>query len=91
MLSKKLFVIHERDISTPFSQISPTSLKNIKEYNFKEYSLKQNVFDPSKSSPPNDFMMKLKLRMSIYSDNGNNGNNGSDNDNYNEVDNLDRE
>lgn len=83
MLSKKLFVIHERDISTPFSQISPTSLKNIKEYSFKEYSLKQNVFDPSKSSPPNEFMMKLKLRMSIYSDNG------SDNDN--EVDNLDRE
>lgn len=78
MLSKKLFVIHERDISTPFSQISPTSLKNIKEYNFKEYSLKQNVFDPSKSSPPNEFMMKLKLRMSIY-------------DNDNEVDNLDRE
>ena len=78
MLSKKLFVIHERDISTPFSQISPTSLKNIKEYNFKEYSLKQNVFDPSKNSPPNEFMMKLKLRMSIY-------------DNDNEVDNLDRE
>ena len=76
MLSKKLFVIHERDISTPFSQISPTSLKNIKEYNFKEYSLKQNVFDPSKSSPPNDFMLKLKLRMSIYN---------------NEVDNLDKE
>ena len=78
MLSKKLFVIHERDISTPFSQISPTSLKNIKEYNFKEYSLKQNVFDPSKSSPPNEFMMKIKLRMSIY-------------DNDNEVDNLDKE
>ena len=87
MLSKKLFVIHERDISTPYSQISPTSLKNIKEYSFKEYSLKQNVFDPSKSSPPNDFMLKLKLRMSIY----NNGNNGSDN-NYNDnKDNLDRE
>ena len=82
MLSKKLFVIHERDISTPFSQISPTS-SNIKEYSLKEYSLKQNVFDPSKSSPPNDFMLKLKLRMSIYNDNGN--------DNGSNIDNLDSE
>lgn len=81
MLSKKLFVIHERDISASFSQISPTS-SNIKEHSLKEYSLKQNVFDPSKSSPPNDFMMKLKLRMSIYSDH---------NDNYNSADNLDSE
>lgn len=31
-----------------------------------EYSLKQNVFDPSKSSPPNDFMLKLHLRLSKY-------------------------
>jgi hypothetical protein len=31
-----------------------------------EYSLKQNFFDPSKSSPPNDFMEKLQKRMSIY-------------------------
>ena len=31
-----------------------------------EYSLKQNLFDPSKSSPPNNFMEKLQKRMSIY-------------------------
>jgi hypothetical protein len=31
-----------------------------------EYSLKQNIFDPSKSSPPNEFMNKLRMRMSIY-------------------------
>jgi len=31
-----------------------------------EYSLKQNFFDPSKSSPPNDFMEKLQKRMSVY-------------------------
>jgi|LauGreDrversion4_2_1035121.scaffolds.fasta_scaffold00478_11 hypothetical protein len=31
-----------------------------------EYSLKQNFFDPSKSSPPNEFMSKLKQRMSVY-------------------------
>jgi hypothetical protein len=32
----------------------------------KEYDLKQNFFDPSKSSPPNDFMMKLQMRICYY-------------------------
>jgi hypothetical protein len=31
-----------------------------------EYSLKQNFFDPSKSSPPNEFMIKLKMRLSKF-------------------------
>ena len=31
-----------------------------------EYNLTQNLFDPSKSSPPNDFLLKLQARMSIY-------------------------
>jgi hypothetical protein len=31
-----------------------------------EYSLKQGMFDPFQSSPPNEFMAKLKSRMSIY-------------------------
>ena len=31
-----------------------------------EYSLKQNFFDPSKSSPPNEFMIKLHMRMNRY-------------------------
>lgn len=65
MLSRKLSIIHERDFLAPIPQISPTSIKE-KENNIKEYSLKQNVFDPSKCSPPNDFMLKLKLRMAIY-------------------------
>jgi hypothetical protein len=43
---------------------SPTNKKDM--FSFNEYSLKQNFFDPSKHSPPNDFMMKLQLRMSIY-------------------------
>jgi hypothetical protein len=34
--------------------------------NTHQYDLKQNNFDPSKSSPPNDFMEKLILRMSVY-------------------------
>jgi hypothetical protein len=31
-----------------------------------EYNLNQNFFDPSKSSPPNEFMIKLRMRMTIY-------------------------
>ena len=32
----------------------------------KEYSLKKNLFDPSKRTPPNDFLQKLQKRMSNY-------------------------
>ena len=32
-----------------------------------QYSLKQDMFDPFKCSPPNHFMSKLKTRMSTYS------------------------
>jgi hypothetical protein len=31
-----------------------------------EYGLKRNIFDPSNDSPPNEFMLKLKMRMTIY-------------------------
>jgi hypothetical protein len=31
-----------------------------------EYSLKQNCFDPSKSSPSNEFMIKLHMRINKY-------------------------
>lgn len=34
-----------------------------------EYSLSQNFFDPSKSSPPNDFLIKLYARMNNYQKN----------------------
>lgn len=47
-----------------------TNKKPIIKNDFKsEYSLKQNLFDPTKSSPPNDFMLKLKQRMSVYNNN----------------------
>ena len=35
-------------------------------YNYHDYSLKQNLFDPSKNSPPNEFMLKLHQRMYTY-------------------------
>lgn len=33
-----------------------------------EYGLNLNAFDPSKSSPPNEFMLKLHTRMNFYND-----------------------
>ena len=49
----------KQNLSTPMKATSPTS----------EYSLKQNFFDPSKSSPPNEFMIKLHMRMNMYNKN----------------------
>jgi hypothetical protein len=34
--------------------------------NLGEYSLKQNFFDPTKNSPPNEFMIKLYMRSQIH-------------------------
>jgi len=57
-------IIHERTNRIPISNnLSP----KMKEHEtLGEYSLNQNFFDPSKSSPPNEFMLKLKMRMSYY-------------------------
>ena len=71
MNSCKQNVIHERSKIIPIPQISPTHKKE--DFRSNEYSLKQNFFDPSKSSPPNEFMMKLFKRMSYFE--GNNDNN----------------
>lgn len=60
-----------KSISIPINSneiiISKTSPTFSKERFFeKEYSLKENNFDPSKSSPPNNFMSKLHQRMAVY-------------------------
>ena len=53
--------IYERSVDIPINQhaykIHPTNV---------EHSLKQNYFDPSKSSPPNVFIKKLRARLSSY-------------------------
>jgi hypothetical protein len=73
MNSCKPRIIHERSKIIPIPQTSPTNKKE--GFSVNEYSLKQNFFDPSKNSPPNEFMLKLKLRMSHY-------------ESFNNVDNL---
>ena len=56
-------IIRERSNIIPIKQNLST---NMKELNKGEYELKQNFFDPSKSSPPNEFMLKLHMRMNMY-------------------------
>lgn len=59
-------VIYEK---SNINTIKQTLSTRVKLYSPKgEYSLKQNFFDPTKSSPPNEFMQKLQMRMSIYND-----------------------
>jgi hypothetical protein len=64
MLSTSQYVIHERSDPIPINKNLATSMKNHSPKG--EYSLKQNFFDPTKSSPPNEFMIKLHTRMNKY-------------------------
>jgi hypothetical protein len=57
---------HPHYLSRREISIAKDLSSNIKFFNNNEYDLKQNNFDPSKSSPPNEFMEKLKLRMAVY-------------------------
>ena len=59
-----LHYIHERSPIIPIKKNLTTESNDISPK--AEYSLKQNFFDPSKSSPPNEFMLKLYMRMSDY-------------------------
>ena len=63
MLSTK-YTMNERSIVIPIKENLSTLMKNDSPKG--QYSLKQNCFDPSKSSPPNKFMMKLHMRMCNY-------------------------
>jgi hypothetical protein len=64
MLSTNQHVIHGRSDAILIKQNLTTHMKINSPKG--EYSLKQNFFDPSKSSPPNDFMIKLHMRMNKY-------------------------
>lgn len=60
MDSYKTTYIHERSKPVPIAQHQACS-------NFRNTcQLNQAVFDPSKSSPPNDFLKKLSKRMVEY-------------------------
>ena len=66
MISRQ-HIINERAVIIPIKQNLSTSMKATSPTS--EYSLKQNFFDPSKSSPPHEFMIKLHMRMNMYNKN----------------------
>jgi len=69
MYSKSHY-IHERKTPSVPIKIQSTYM-NVNDTPKAEYSLKQTFFDPSKSSPPNEFLLKLQMRMDMYNKNSN--------------------
>ena len=63
-MEKHACLIQERSSIIKINKNLSTQKKYLNE--FTEYSLKQNFFDPSKSYPPNNFMIKLKERINVY-------------------------
>jgi hypothetical protein len=69
MLEQKKRIIHERGIQIPIPKTSPSCRNSTsKKNNYEEinYGLNNNIFDPTKSSPPNDFLLKLQKRMEMF-------------------------
>ena len=65
MICKKIDLAKSSNISIP----KKSTYSNYPIYNSNtcsEYSLTQNLFDPSQSSPPNNFLQKLYKRMQIH-------------------------
>jgi hypothetical protein len=65
-------IIQERTNNIPIKTTLSTNMKSELD---NCLSLKQNFFDPSKSSPPNEFILKLQKRINIYNYNNNNNSN----------------
>ncbi len=55
--------------SKPMPMFIPNETAKIPSPNSVECSLKQNLFDPNISSPPNDWMIKLQSRVHDYYNN----------------------
>lgn len=68
-MCEKQCIIHinkTKPIAMPIPIYSPVSSPTNKDDVGTEYDLMEHFFDPTKSSPPNEFMMKLKLRMTRH-------------------------
>jgi hypothetical protein len=75
--------IHNFNIDNAYNiDNSSQYCKHYQDLNYDEYSLKQNFFNPNKSSPPNDWTLRLEYRLHHNNSNGNN-NNGNNNNNSN--------
>lgn len=48
--------------------IKSENIKKERESNDVEYLLNENIFDPAKASPPNEWAMRLSKRITEYSE-----------------------
>ena len=55
-------IIHEKNNSIPI----PISNNSLKEPILRNYDLHAQIFDPTQSSPPNLFVLKLNKRIEEY-------------------------
>jgi hypothetical protein len=55
---------HEKSNEIPINK--KKHIENSENTNNYEHSLTQNLFDPTKSSPPNQFIIKLHARIYAY-------------------------
>jgi hypothetical protein len=56
----------EKSKPIKINKIIENDAQNLNIKYFNEFDLKSNCFDPSKFSPPNEFIMKLNMRMEHY-------------------------
>jgi hypothetical protein len=56
----------EKSKPIKINKIIENDVQNLKMKYFNEFDLKTNSFDPSKFSPPNEFILKLNMRMEYY-------------------------
>lgn len=70
-LNNKFNQFHSKSVNIEIKK--NTSKDNLTNYNADTYqeSLMCNLFDPSKSSPPDEFMIKLYARLNKHSKRGN--------------------
>ena len=63
MMKQKTNFIYEKSIPITIPKKNNTNILNNTEIIY--YDLNKNIFDPTKSSPPNNFLNKLKKRMKM--------------------------
>ena len=65
-MMKILQCIYIPEKNTDISKKSKDIVINKKNINNNKISQTENIFDPSKQSPPNDFLIKLQNRIGNY-------------------------
>jgi hypothetical protein len=70
---KEILFVHEKKSLEPYreknsipNKTKPIQIQKVTNHQLTEYSLSNHFFDPAKSSPPNDFLLKLYARIDKY-------------------------